>query len=95
MISESFPTPDSPAAGPSRLSISSTFGDTEVDEVITDMTLTAVKECLTSSEAAAVDAAASTLPSATSPHPATDESLLMPPPDATYLQLRHHLSMCY
>ncbi len=52
--------------------------------------MTAVKECLTPTEAAAVDA--NSLPTASTTTQGTDESILMPPPDATYLQLRHHLS---
>lgn len=93
LIAELFPIPDSPTAGPSRLSISSTQSmDQDVDDVIADMTLSAVKECLTPSEAAAVDAATNSVHAA-SPSRLTDESVLMPPPDATYLQLRHHLSM--
>ncbi len=73
--------------GPSTLmaSLSGTTHDADVDEVIADFTLTAVKECLTPSEAAAVDKGGMI--------PVTDESILMPPPDATYLQLRQHLSM--
>ncbi|EFX79436.1 hypothetical protein DAPPUDRAFT_304854 [Daphnia pulex] len=49
----------------------------------------AVKECLTPSEAAAVDV--KSLPTARTTTSDTDESILMPPPGATYLQLRHHL----
>lgn len=86
-----FPCPDSPTAGPSKAILAGESQDTEVEDVIADETLKAVKECLTPSEAAAVDAAASSLPPASS-DPVTDESVLMPPPDATYLQLRHHLS---
>lgn len=56
------------------------------------MTLSAVKECLTPSEAAAVDAATNSLTVTSPGRPMKDESVLMPPPDATYLQLRHHLS---
>lgn len=56
-VSESLSNPDSPVAGPSKAILAKSNQDTEVDEVIADMTLTAVKECLTPSEAAAVDAA--------------------------------------
>lgn len=81
-VSESLSNPDSPVAGPSKAILAKSNQDTEVDEVIADMTLTAVKECLTPSEAAAVDAATKSLPPASSPsHPMKDESILMPPPD--------------
>ena len=81
--------PDSPSAALSRTS-SPESTDPEVDEVIADMTMTAVKECLTPTEVAAVEA--NSLPTASTITPGTDESILMPPPGATYLQLRHHLS---
>ncbi|XP_046651655.1 transcription factor IIIB 90 kDa subunit-like [Daphnia pulicaria] len=84
---EALAIPDSPIAGPSRTSSPST--DPEVEDVIADMTMTAVKECLTPTEAAAVDA--NSLPTARKTTSDTDESILMPPPGATYLQLRHHL----
>lgn len=64
--------------------LSGTTQDADVDDVIADFTLSAVKECLTPAEAAVVDKASM---------PVTDESILMPPPDATYLQLRQHLSI--
>jgi hypothetical protein len=87
-ITEALAVPDSPIAGSSRTSSPST--DPEVEDVIADMTMTAVKECLTPTEAAAVDA--NSLPTARKTTSDTDESILMPPPGATYLQLRHHLS---
>ena len=49
-----------------------------MDEVIADFTLTAVNECLSSNESEASAAA---------------DQALMPPPDATYLQMKQHLSM--
>ncbi|KZR97173.1 putative Transcription factor IIIB 90 kDa subunit, partial [Daphnia magna] len=78
--------PVSPASCTSG--ISSPSADPEVDDVIADMTMTAVKECLTPTEVAAVEA--NTLPTAGTTDPGADESALMPPPGATYLQLRHH-----
>ena len=49
-----------------------------MDEVIADFTLTAVNECLSSNESEASAAA---------------DQALMPPPDATYLQMKQHPSM--
>lgn len=88
-VSEALQQPVSPASCTSG--ISSPSADPEVDDVIADMTMTAVKECLTPTEVAAVEA--NTLPTAGTTDPGADESALMPPPGATYLQLRHHLSM--
>ncbi|XP_032780051.2 transcription factor IIIB 90 kDa subunit-like isoform X1 [Daphnia magna] len=84
---EALQQPVSPASCTSG--ISSPSADPEVDDVIADMTMTAVKECLTPTEVAAVEA--NTLPTAGTTDPGADESALMPPPGATYLQLRHHL----
>lgn len=88
-ISEALQQPDSPALSTSG--VSSPSADPEVDDVIADITMTAVKECLTPTEVAAVEA--NSLPTAGTTDTAADESVLMPPPGATYLQLRHHLSM--
>jgi hypothetical protein len=87
-ITEALAAPYSPIAGPSRTISPST--DPEIEDVIADMTMTAVKECLTPTEAATVDA--NSLPTARKTTSDTDESILMPPPGPTYLQLRHHLS---
>ena len=69
---------ESAKAGPSpRLTgLSDTIGDEKMDDVIADFTLTAVNECLSSNESE-VSAAA--------------DQALMPPPDATYLQMKQHL----
>lgn len=60
--------------------------DTEEDQVeqfITEETLGVIQECLVPAENAPAETANSK----------TEESVLMPPPDSTYLQLRHHLRM--
>lgn len=80
--------------GPSsQASTTAAAQDADVDDVIADVTLKAVKECLAPSEAELVDQAVRSPITIKSPKDReTDESILMPPPDATYLQLRQHLS---
>jgi hypothetical protein len=64
-------------AGSSWTGLSSSVGHDEVDEVIAGFTLTAVTECLSSIES--------------EPSAAADQGF-MPPPDATFLQLKQNLS---
>lgn len=92
---EALSSPLSPVASSSKAILPADGKETEpeVDDVIADINLKAVKECLTPSEAAVVDSSSIAISLSTAPDQTQDESILMPPPDATYLQLRHHLSI--
>ena len=53
----------------------------QVEQFITEETLGVIQECLIPVEEVPAKSTTSEMP----------ESVLMPPPDSTYLQLRHHL----